>query len=153
MNIKILTILIIQCYDNLLYNFKNIYPENCFNIVLANLTLEISKLPHSVDTYMKKMLAIKQQVTFITHCLLLTPCWQRSNDNSLIKVVFPLPVGPVKIVNSPCLKPLRYFVKSGNRSHYNDCKRQVTLFDMCSYLYTSYFLSIKKLWINMTFKL
>lgn len=132
MNIKILTILIRQCYNNLLYNFKKTCPENCFNIVLANLTLEISKLPHSVDTYTKEMKAINQQITSITHCLLLTPCWQRSNDNSLIKVVFPLPVGPVKIVNSPCLKPLRHFVKSGNRRHYNNCKRRVILFHMFS---------------------
>ena len=81
-----------------------------------------------------------------------TPCWHRSTDNnifyfvvfpclplvdtgSLINVVFPLPVGPVKTVSSPGRWPLMHFVRSGNRFH---CKMNIsavktTMYDsMCT---------------------
>lgn len=45
---------------------------NWVSIILARRTLLISKLPHNV----------------------LTPCMHRSRAHSLMKVVFPLPVGP-----------------------------------------------------------
>ena len=36
-----------------------------------------------------------------------TPCWQRSRESSLMRVVLPVPVAPVNTVSSPGLWPLR----------------------------------------------
>lgn len=86
-------------------------------MVLARRTLRISKLPHNVGTYIrqKETNRLNSQTRFTG--TMLTPCMQRSSDSSLIKVVFPDPVGPVNTVSSPRRWPLSILVNKGNRLH------------------------------------
>ena len=51
----------------------------------------------------------------------ITPCIARSKDSSLMKVVFPDPVGPVNTVSSPGLWPFRIWFSFGNLCH---CKEE-----------------------------
>lgn len=57
---------------------------------------------------------------FILGCnlILLTPCSAKSNEYSLIKVVFPDPVGPVNIVSSPRRWPPIILFNAGNFVHF-----------------------------------
>lgn len=75
---------------------KLIYPENWVIISLASRWFWISKLPHSV----------------------FKPCMLRSREYSLKNVVFPLPVGPVNIVNSPALCPFNISFSIWNLFHF-----------------------------------
>ena len=49
--------------------------------------------------------------------ILLTPSMHKSKEYSLIKVVFPEPVGPVNTVNSPRRCPFKYLTNKGYLFH------------------------------------
>lgn len=61
---------------------------------------------------------------FVVPKLRLTPCIAKSREYSLIKVVLPLPVGPVKTVNSPLLCPNSILFNVGNLFHLTPCTCQ-----------------------------
>ena len=72
--------------------------------------------------YSSPGLSLWSSITNIQHKseMYLTPWLQRSRESSLISVVLPLPVGPVKTVSSPGLKPLRCLASSGNLCHWSN---------------------------------
>lgn len=77
------------------------YPLNWVIIILTRRWFLISKLPHIV----------------------LRPWVIKSSEYSLKNVVLPLPVGPVKMVNSPARCPFNISFKRGNRFHLINVKK------------------------------
>lgn len=136
-------------------------------MVFINRTFDNSKLPQRVETYVDgiilkhqdnncKISQLQLNIPIALSLSLLTPCWQRSNDISLIKVVFPLPVGPVNIVNSPDLNPFNIAVSLANLFHYKYIYANMppcTPNHIFTYFNSSYFLCIQEFLINIVLKL
>ena len=114
---------------------KCLHPENCFIIIFARRTFRISKLPHRVTTWSGHE---GQRSEVNTEPLPLTPCWQRSRESSLMRVVLPVPVAPVKMVSSPERCPFRACVNLGNLCHCTCVHLFVSIEGFLRYLSTLY---------------